>query len=319
MLYGSKDIQEEILGRIAQFEKKYNKKVVFGALVGSISKGMERYDSDYDTRFLYLDCQEQGFARWDKIDHIKECQIHQCYIPSGKERFITGDDYRNRYCEIAERDEGLFYDKIAFWELTSYLHFLKKPELDDRFSVGLYHIVSWTFNSPFCWDPYGIKSKLSCLVDEMFIAEYEIQYYKGYIQRALKKDPVMIREYIYSIYYALAIEYCMEKNRFAPVYFKSLLAFCNDPNLKSVIVDLETEYYDSAKEIEMGINFKRKAADILSIKRNEFIDGFLENVLVRAERYHYNNVKTCRKDYVDAMINIVFDSLERPKVKDIND
>ena len=42
MLYGSKDIQEEILGRIAQFEKKYNKKVVFGALVGSISKEIGR-------------------------------------------------------------------------------------------------------------------------------------------------------------------------------------------------------------------------------------------------------------------------------------
>ena len=34
MLYGNKEVQEEILKQVRKFEEKYNKKVVFGAMVG---------------------------------------------------------------------------------------------------------------------------------------------------------------------------------------------------------------------------------------------------------------------------------------------
>ncbi len=188
MLYGNEKIQKEIINQIEKFEKKFNKKVVFGAMVGSISKGVERYDSDYDTRFLYLDKVEDEYIRWDKTgSDLKEEQIHYCYVPEKCNCYANGREYRKEHHKFDLEDKSLFYDKIAFWELTSFLNFLKVPVLDNKFSVGLYHIVSWTFNSPFCWDPYGIGSKISCLLDEMFRPEYEIQYYRNYILRAQKK------------------------------------------------------------------------------------------------------------------------------------
>ena len=52
MLYGKEAARNEILSQVEEFEKRYNKKVVFGSVLGSISKGVERYDSDYDSRFL---------------------------------------------------------------------------------------------------------------------------------------------------------------------------------------------------------------------------------------------------------------------------
>lgn len=320
MLYGNKEVQDEILKQVRNFEEKYHKKVVFGAMVGSISKGVERYDSDYDTRFLYLDQSEQGIIRWDQVDGIKEFQIHQCYIPGDKDCYADGYDYRNRFHEFQLEDKGLFYDKIAFWELTSYINFLRNPMLDDKFSIGLYHIVAWTFNSPFCWDPYGLKSKISSLIDEMYIAKYEIQYYRNYIEKALKRNSVLLREYLYSAYYALAIEYCIQNNRFAPVYFKSLLALCDKEEITMAILDMEKKYYDAiAEKIRQGLTYERKMADYFCVDNNDLIDCFLQDIMVKAERYCNNNVESGKKDYVDAIIDIIIGSLKRPLVRDVND
>lgn len=321
MLYGNRKIQDEILGKVKEFEEKYNKKVVFGAMVGSISKGVERYDSDYDTRFLYLDQSAQGFVRWDRVkEDIKERQIHQCYIPDSKDCFVDGVHYHDKQCEFMPEDKGLFYDKIAFWELTSFINFLRNPKLDNKFSVGLYHIVGWTFNSPFCWDPYGIKSKISCLLDEMFIKEYEIQYYRNYIQNTLKKSPVMLREYLYSSYYALAIQYCIKHEKFAPVYFRTLLAMCNNEKIEDAILKLEKRYYSSvAEKVQEGKLYERKMANSISVEKSSIIDNFLEEILKSTEVYYCDKIKENGKDYVERIISIILDSLNRPIVKDINE
>ena len=69
MLYGKEAARNEILSQVEEFEKRYNKKVVFGSVLGSISKGVERYDSDYDSRFLYFDVTNQEIVRWDTHVH----------------------------------------------------------------------------------------------------------------------------------------------------------------------------------------------------------------------------------------------------------
>ncbi len=320
MLYGNEIIQKEILNQVKKFETKYNKRVIFGAMVGSISKGAERYDSDYDTRFLYLDEGEHEFVRWDRLDDIEENQIHYCYIPEKRDRHVAGDIYRNQYREFELEDKSLFYDKIAFWELTSFVNFLRKPELDHQFSLGLYHIVAWTFNSPYCWDPYGIKSKISSLIDQMFVSEYEIAYYRQYICNALNKSSMRVREYLYSVYYALAIEYCMKYNRFAPVYFKSLFVLCKDEKLRHAILKLEESYYNSvAEQMEAGKKYERKMANLFCINRNEIIDHFLEKVLEKTEGKNPNSYREKGEDCIDGIIEIIFNSLERPIVKGVND
>ena len=320
MLYGNAKVQAEILEHVGQFEKEYNKKVIFGSMVGSISKGLERFDSDYDTRFLYLDQSEQGIVRWDQTEEdIAEEQIHICYIPDRMNCYVGGRNYRDKYHEFELSDKSYFYDKIAFWELTSFVNFLKKPKLDNKFSVGLYHIVSWTFNSPFCWDPYGIAGKVRCLLDEMFIPEYEIQYYRNYIVNAKKKDPLMIREYLYAAYYALAIEYCLKYNRFDPVYFKTLLKMCKYQELKAAIIKLEKKYYESvANTLSSGEKYKRKMGDYFNTHRDNVIDCFLEKVLAETAGYSCSDVIKNTSDCVSGILDIIFGSLHRPIVKGIN-
>lgn len=321
MLYGNQKVQEEIIEQVKLFEKKYNKKVVFGAMVGSISKGMERFDSDYDTRFLYLDPTDFGYIRWDKLERdIAESQIHFCYIPDKHNCYVEGDNYRASYQDYDLKDKSFFYDKIAFWEITSFVNFLKNPRLDNKFSIGLYHIVSWTFRSPFCWDPYGIAEKISALLDEMFVAEYEIQYYRDYILKSQSKKPVRFREYLYSVYYALAIEYCLKHQKFAPVYFKTLLAMCSQEDLVRNILRLEDEYYSSVSEaIRCGKKYERKMANLFSCDNNIIIDAFINDILKQTEVFKGENVQRGKADYVDEIINIILGSLNRPTIKGVND
>ncbi len=300
MLYGRRQIQEEILEKVYEFEKKYNKKVIFGAMVGSISKGVERYDSDYDTRFLYLDRDKDEYFRWDRLEKdIEEKQIHKSFVP--------------------ERSD-LFYDKIAFWEFTSFISFLKKPSLDGKFSVGLYHIVVWTFNSPYCWDPYGISNKISCLIDAMFVKSYEVSYYRKYIENCMKKKEPLLREYLYSAYYAIAIQYCIERDKFAPIYFPTILKLCDNQSMEIEIKKLENRYYEETNQLikENRQGYKRKMSNLICVSKNEIIDSYIEEVLDMSKKYQNTKVVQSDKDYVEDIIDIVIKSLMRPTVKDVN-
>ena len=309
MLYGNQVIQNEIISKVHEFETNYNKKVIFGSMVGSISKGVERYDSDYDTRFLYFDQTKQGVVRWDqKKENIKEDQIHYCYIPTKEYGYVDGMTYRSRYGDFELEDKSFFYDKIAFWEFTSFINFLTNPKLDDKVSVGLYHIVGWTFNSPFCWDPYGIKERISCLIDKMFVLEYEIQYYRNYILSMQNKDSVMLREYLYAAYYALAMEYCIKNNRFAPVYFKTLLSLCRNEELAKAVLKLEEDYYSfDLSEVESG-NYERKMMAQRKTVRNDVIDGFLRQIVDQTQNYEGKMPKS-GTDYRGKVVEIILDAL----------
>ena len=54
MLFGTLELQREVLEQAQKYAEKESMKLIFGAMVGSVSKGLHYADSDYDTRFLYL-------------------------------------------------------------------------------------------------------------------------------------------------------------------------------------------------------------------------------------------------------------------------
>lgn len=307
MLYGNEHVQKKVLKHVKEFEEKYNRKMIFGAVLGSISQGKERYDSDYDSRFLYLDRTEQGYVRWDKLSrNIQENEIHQCYIPG--RGYMDGIACRENMQYLQEKK--LFYDKIAFWEFTSFVKLLVEPRLDNSFSVGLYHTAGWTFHSPFCWDPYGIKNKISCLVDELFNLEYEIQYYRDYILKIMKKDKVKLKEYLFSAYYALAMQYCICHHRFAPIYFKTLLATNRNDELESAILSLEQEYYHVMDvTIRTGDEFERKMTSEVYVKKNNVIEEFLAKVLAETEKYCKGTHSKQDEYYSEKIVEIVLDSV----------
>lgn len=201
MLFGTLEQQEDLLEQARKYAEETGIKLIFGAMVGSVSKGVHYADSDYDTRFLYL---RKDFP--DKIcipSEMKEEELVKRYYPKDK-----------------------IYEWIPFWEATSFIQFLDNPSFKDDFSVGLYNIVGWTFQSPYIWDPYGLQSKIMPLINAIFNKEYEIAYHRTIIQKyknELEKEFVIVKSYLYSVHAAATIEWCMRFNLQPPIDLQTLL------------------------------------------------------------------------------------------------
>lgn len=284
-------MREAMYDDIAKFEKENHCKVVFCAMVGSISKGMQRVDSDYDTRFLYLDYDENGeIIRWDQVEDLHEKDIHKCTYP----------------------DEVVFFDKVAYWELTSFLHFLIKPCLDGKYSVGLYNLVNWTFESPYIYDPYGLRSKLFPLISMFFNPAAQVAYYKHYIENCYNEpaseNKLFLREYCYSSYYAMAINFCMDYNKFPPIDFNTLVCFCRDKAYQDRVKELTDRYYDQSRHYTLDNmeKFEMKMANLLETERDEIIDEYINNALRRCPDFSVDKFTTSGDmHYYDSMMDIV--------------
>lgn len=154
-----KKIQNNILTDALTFAEEKGFQLIFGSMVGGCSKGLQYYDSDYDTRFLYLDKNENRiFYPWEeKEDSLK----HRKYFD----------------------DTVSPYEWIPLWEATFFFQFLKNPSFDGKRSFGLYDIVGWTLQSPYTWDPYGLSAKVMPLVNRIFRKEFYIPYHVKEIGR----------------------------------------------------------------------------------------------------------------------------------------
>lgn len=201
MLFGSIELQNDVLQQAKEYADLHDMTLVYGAMVGSISKGLQYADSDYDTRFLFL---RKDFP--EKIcipSEMKETELVKRYYPEGK-----------------------VYEWIPFWELTSFLQFLDKPSFLNDFSVGLYNIVGWTFMSPYIWDPYGLQSKLMPLINMAFNEKYEIKYHKGIIEKYIPefgRSKVISKSYLNALHAAATIEWSMIFHTSPPIDLQTLL------------------------------------------------------------------------------------------------
>ena len=201
MLYGSLERQELTLREAHKYAESIGAKLIFGAMVGSVSKNVQYADSDYDTRFLYL---REDFPE-------KIC------VPSE----MTEDELVKRYYP-----EDEVFEWIPFWEATSFLQFLLTPSFKDDFSVGLYNIVGWTFQSPYVWDPYGLQNRLLPLMNKIFRSDYEIAYHKKEIERyreGLRQERAVAKDYLYTVHAAATIEWSMEYQEQPPIDLETLL------------------------------------------------------------------------------------------------
>lgn len=201
MLYGSRERQEIVLREAQKYAESIDATLIFGAMVGSISKDLQYADSDYDTRFLYL--------RRDFPENI-------C-IPVE----MTEDELVKRYYP-----EGEVFEWIPFWEATSFLQFLVTPSFKDDFSVGLYHVVGWTFQSPYVWDPYGLQGKLVPLLQKIFRGDYEVAYHKTVIGKywdELQREEAVAKNYLYAVHAAASIEWSVVYGEQPPVDLQTLL------------------------------------------------------------------------------------------------
>lgn len=215
MLFGNERVQNIICNKAYEIASEIDGKLVFGAMVGSISQGVHTVDSDYDTRFLYV--------RGDFPEKILQPSL------------IKENDIVKRYYP----EKGLFYDKIPLWELSSFLQFLVTPSIDGKFSVGLHHNIAWTFLSPFVWDPYGLVNKLSPMICQICNAKFEVQYHISKIKQFFSQDEdIMIKNYLYATLAAASIFYIDKMSTFAPIHIDSLMGVEERGDIRQTVYEL---------------------------------------------------------------------------------
>lgn len=304
MLYGNKIIQEDVLSAVGKYSEENGIIPIFGAMVGSFSKGTNYMNSDYDTRFLY----------------VKRNFPEEVYLPKKmreeeiKQRLYPGD---NR-----------IWEWIPFWEFSAFLQFLVEPSFLNDFSCGLYNIVGWTFKSPYIWDPYGLANKLLPLIDDIFVKEYEIQYHlrniEKYYEWDTNKEEVIIKNYLDAIHSALTIEWCLQKDSQPPIYFETLLSF-SQRKIKDFTVRMINEGKGQAEKIK---NFRIDGALVsgelsshhylIKGRREKFVDEYIISMYSEgkkiADGYRLTDSEIIEKQIIiDEMYAIVAHSIEGKK------
>lgn len=299
MIYGSEQFREEFLKDTFEYAEKNNWKVIFIGLVGSIGKGFPSADSDYDTRVLYLDNNAPGkiFLPWEEKQELLK---HQYYLNK------------------RELSDGKVWEWIPFWEATSFFQFLKNPHFSDaseKHPGGLYNILAWTMNSPYCWDPYGLQIKLKPLVDMAFRASVQLKYIRYEIERYYykqNKESIPVKTYLRAIYSALSIDWILQNNTFNLVYLPTLIATVCPKNLRTKIYAMmEDEFKRSVSYVENNGSINLGTTQHkLAMKHDREIDAYIEKMYSLPDSAFKPGATDEKIDEIlDSINKILFDSV----------
>lgn len=285
MLYGNKTMLEKIQKEIRICEEEQGIKVIYGANIGSISKGLQYKDSDYDTRFLY----------------VKKDFPQKIWMP-GKiaEKEII---YRKYF------DEEIF-ECIPFWEFSSFMQFLINPYID-HFSTGIYNVVGWTFLSPYNYDPYGIQMKLLPLIQKMFHKDYCIAYHKSLLEKfCLKGDMLIAIDYMQAMHAALSINWMLEYNEYPPVYIRTLLA--NEPKIYDEVCEIINRFQNEAARYVDKSDSKKPHGAHFKIMTKHFavMDEYLEMTKRKLELFKEKEISEKEKAEYAAIIGKIYGIVE---------
>ena len=286
MLFGGEKIIKKIVQDALTFAKENEFLLIFGAVVGGCSKGVQYPDSDYDTRFLYLDKKTSRifYPMQEKEDTLK----HRKYF-----------------------DEAVSpYEWIPLWEATSFFQLLNTPGFDGKISLGLYNTVGWTLQSPYTWDPYGLTAKLMPFVNSIFRKEYYIPYHAELIRTYwTSDDKIVYKDYIYAIYEALCVLYADKYNVFPPVYMKTLAASLLEEELTTDIFSLihEAQEY-SEKFCRSGQSKKMHDSHFKgTIAKNPKYDEIITKALMKSEHIEGTDITIER---INQQINRIYRVME---------
>ena len=195
MLFGEKRFISALQSEISKVEKNRSFTVVFASTIGSISKGIQRYTSDYDIRCLYRLNDTQA------IDYHSESQI--------------------RYRQYNPTEP---YNCIAFWEIRAFVNFLREPYIDGQATYKLFRNVLDSFLSPYKYDPYGLTEKIFPLVKMIVPLQHDLLYHQKSLSSLIAKYPenVPINQYINMLHSFLSIQWIIKYNEVPPMNILSL-------------------------------------------------------------------------------------------------
>lgn len=298
MLFGNDKIQSTICNKAKEIASKIDGKIIFGAMVGSISQGVHAADSDYDTRFLYV--------RKDFPENILQPVV------------CKEEDIVTRYYP----ENGLFYDKIPLWELSSFLQFILTPSIDGIHSVGLHHNIAWTFFSPYVWDPYGLVNKLAPMIYRTCNVEFELQYHISKIKEFFQQnEDILIKNYLYATIAAASIYYIERESTFAPIHIESLMGMEEREDIRQTVYGLveklreESEAYIKEKDkfVLQGSHYN------IRTKHNQELDYYILEAYQLGQRMIGQSVSETvnltAKHTVERMYTVIERSMKEQIVK----
>jgi predicted nucleotidyltransferase len=238
MLFGNKIFRKKLLNKAGQFANDNNIRLIYGCTMGSISRGTQNRNSDYDIRFLYIK-NDFPIKLYD-ASCISENEIH----------------LRKYTDEI--------YNCISFWEATSFIRFLFNQEIDGKKAINpekLYFMVFYMFYSPYTWDRFGIQEKIRPILDVVYNKKMSLSYYLVIIHElSMKLDnekniSINKKRYLDMIWAALSISWLLDFCGPAPIHLSSLFAIVESSVLKSDINNVINSNHDIIMTISSINNF----------------------------------------------------------------
>lgn len=285
MLYGTASIQNELIDTAKCFAEKNNLLLIYGATIGSVSKGVNLPDSDYDARFLYLEKDTLGkiYLPWD----TPEDKLHLKFRP---------ESGRNKENTVLD-------DCMPFWEATSFFQFLKRPSYNEQISLGLYNTFAWTLLSPYAWDPYGLQQKILPLMNKVFNAHWQFEWHKAIVSEFTNNSSTVCswKEYFKAIYSSLALFHISENKKFCPVYLPTLICQRRDSELRHILFEMLDTAYESRNKtaiLNEKVNMMIKSSLQLQLheeyKSKDYIDSILDDIY----SVIFRSIKTYERDAV---------------------
>ena len=281
MLYYAEKMETKVIREVRQFENSHNVRVIFGSMVGSTSRGLNRRGSDYDTRFLFVN-----------LDFPQRI-IH----PNGTEQGVI---YREYY-------QNEWYEWIPYYEFSSFLGYLIEPCIE-KFSYGLYNIIGWTFASRYNWDPYGIKELIWPIIQECFYKDYCIEYHRQQMKlyEMSGKDEVPYVKYLYRLHEALTLDWIFKHNEFAPVDIYTLASI--NIELIKPLSRIISKAREEADKLPMDCTLQERDNFDLSIlvDRDDIIDDYINLMEKEVVNYQVKAMDGTFRNFVNEKIQYMY-------------
>lgn len=284
MIYGTASVQNELIDTAIDFAKNNNLLLIYGATIGSISKGINFPNSDYDARFLYLEKNNLG----------------KIYIPWSTPEEKLHFKYRSENGRL--KNNKVLDDCLPFWEATSFFQFLKRPSYNQQISLGLYNTFAWTLLSPYSYDPYGLQMKLLPLINTVYNANWQFEWYKSILNKyeLLEEMELSWKDYLNALHAALAMAYIKDKKEFAPIYLPELAySFSNDLGDKCVkLIDTAYAKFSNnamrCKEIDSFIESARN----FTLPDLEFSEESVDITLKKVYALIFSSIEVYKRDAI---------------------
>ncbi len=199
MLFGNDYILSMINKDIKEIEKKYDITVIFGAAVASLERGITKYSTDYDIRFLFY---------YNSTPQLPVEEYH--------------NEERIRIREYFSQEKRP-YDCIAMWEINAFFNFLVEPYISQGENYRLIQIVYETISSPYIFDSLGLYAKIEPFIKKCFRIDNEAVFLANKITEYLKKENVKLIESLNTLYYYTKLRWILDKGEMPPIHYYTLL------------------------------------------------------------------------------------------------